>query len=458
MTLALDAQTIARAGVAAVLPGEVIRKSLVRKGRTLRILGQALRLDSRQRLGLLAFGKAAVGMAEAAETILGDLVAHGVVIYPQGNPPYHGTRLVAFKAGHPVPNHGSREGGRAALDLARTLGPRDPILVLISGGGSSLMECPVEGIGQEEIAVTYRQLVRSNLPIGGINAVRKHLSGVKGGRLATAWGVRPVTALALSDVVGNDPATIASGPTVADPTTYADAERALKRHGLWPTLPRSVREEVVQGRRGLRTETPKPGDPRLRGSRYTIIGDTRTALVAASREARRSGYKSAIVSSQITGETSRVARGHARLLRALLASSSPQRSGWCVLSGGETTVSGTPKGKGGRNQEFVLAAARPLKGLKGVLVLSMGTDGVDGPTDAAGGWVSGETVTEADRLGVDLHRALADHASYDALDRLGTLWKTGPTGTNVADIHVMLAEVQLARSTVPPGRPRGRQG
>lgn len=452
MSRVRDAQAIAWAGVRAVQPERLVRSALTRRGRRLRLGRRSLTLGPGQRIGLVAFGKAAVGMAECAERVLGDLVSVGVVVHPRGGRSYHGHRLRDYPAGHPVPDSGSEEGARAALGVAQELAPGDPVLVLISGGGSALLEVAVGGISTREIAATYRTLVESSLPIQRINAVRKHLSQVKGGRLALAWGDRSLVTLALSDVVGDDPASIASGPTVPDPTTYRAAEGALRSAGVWSRVPSSVRSEIIAGVHGRRPETPKPGDRRFRRATYQVIGGTSTAVAAAAREARHRGYRTEVLSTTLVGESARVARSQARSFRYRLQALPPRARPLCLLSGGETTVKGKIQGVGGRNQEFALAAATTVAGLQDVIVLSMGTDGRDGPTDAAGGWVTGGSLAKARGLGLDVARALERHDSHTLLDGLGTLWRTGPTGTNVADLHVLLGGRQTSAT---PARQRG---
>jgi hydroxypyruvate reductase len=270
-----------------------------------------------------------------------------------------------------------------------------------------------------------------------MNAVRRHMSLIKGGQLARATVARTFGTLALSDVVGDTPEDIASGPTVPDPSTYQDALEVVRRYRLASRLPARVVRHLRDGACGRWPETPKPGDPRFQGAPFVLAATNRTAIEAAAREARRRRYLPRIVSRPLVGETQPVARAFARRLRHL---NFPHRTrARALLAGGETTVSlGPHPGRGGRNQEFSLAAAAEIAG-KDMLVLSIGTDGIDGPTDAAGGWANGGTVERAHRRGVNLGKALAKHAAYDALVSLGSLVRTGPTGTNVMDLHVGLA-------------------
>ncbi len=386
-------------------------------------------------------------MADAAAQVAHTPLS-GIAATPLGYPtPRSGVRTVF--GDHPVPRARSFRAGTALLEFVRSVRPVDAVLFLISGGGSATVEVPAPGLSASEIRRTTEVLLASGAPIGEMNTVRRHISSLKGGRLAAATPARSLATLALSDVVGDPPADIASGPTVPDPSTFADALGVVHRHRLGGRLPPGIVRHLRAGARHRLPETPKPFDLRLRSAPFVLAATNRTALHAAGLEARRRGYATRVQSSQVTGETQPVARSFARSLLRFAERSKGHPT--CLLSGGETTVTlGRRPGRGGRNQEFALAAAEVIDG-SGSLVLSIGTDGIDGPTDAAGGWADGATMARARARRIDLPARLRDHASYAALARLGALIRTGPTGTNVMDLHVGLSLPVRDRWTVPGG-------
>jgi glycerate 2-kinase len=443
MTLASDALSIARAGIRAADPARAVARSLERVRGGIRVGGRTLRPGSGGSVRVVAIGKAAGAMADAVARRVPDV--DGWVAVPRGYPAPEG-RFELVRGEHPVPGAGSFSAGRRLTAHLAALPPGDVVVFLLSGGGSATVECPLPGLTDALLARSVRALLGSGAPIGEMNTVRRHLSALKGGRLAVAVGSRPAATLALSDVVGDAPEDIASGPTVADPTSFRDAVRVANGPRLRSTLPPLVRRYLEQGARGQRPESPKPGDPALAGKPFVLGATNRTARDAAAAEARRRGYLVREEPVPITGPTAPAAR---RFAQRLLRHASGRRP-FALVAGGETTVElGPHPGRGGRNQEFALVVARRLAGRE-ALVLSAGTDGIDGPTDAAGGWVDGRTAERARRLGVDLEGALRHHAAYDALLRLGSLWRPGPTGTNVTDLHVGL--------TRPGPVSRGRAG
>lgn len=348
---------------------------------------------------------------------------------------------------HPVPDERSVAAARDALDVAKTAGPDDLLVVLLSGGASAIAALPVAGVTLADKQHTSKQLLSLGAEIHDLNSVRKHLSGIKGGRLAAAHAGRTMT-FALSDVVGDDLSSIGSGPTVPDPTTYADALAALDKYGGRAIYPPAVVDHLVRGAGGAVPETPKPGDATLANAAATVIGGIRTAMDGARAAAESLGYVVHIVDQPITGEASVAARDHLEYVGRLprLAGRSSSRgpaetpAGLCVISGGETTVRTSGSGKGGRNQEFALALARGLDRLgPRVVAASVGTDGVDGPTDAAGAIADSTTIQRAADAGAgDIERYLREHNSYRFFDQLGDLIRTGPTGTNVGDLQVIL--------------------
>lgn len=458
MTLASDALAIARAGIAAVDPGRCVTEAIEREGNVLRVAGRRLPLPPGRRIRIAAFGKASAAMADAAIDALGPYAGQALVVVRRGNPPPRAS-VERLEGDHPVPTARSEQAGRRLLDFAASAGPDEPTVYLVSGGGSAIVEVPADGITIDDIAATNEALLASGAPIQAMNVVRRHLSLLKGGRLALATRSRRVVTLALSDVVGDDPADIASGPTVGDPSRFKDAVRVVERYGLGPRLPRSVRKRLDDGLQGRCEENPAPHDPRLAGHRFHFVATNRRALAASASEARRRGFRTTLLSSTMVGESEKVGVAFARRLLELHRGPAAP-SGRCLLGGGETTVTlGRHHGVGGRNQEFALAAARPLAGVAFLYLLSIGTDGIDGPTDAAGGSVDGATVDRARNAGVDIDRALATHDAYPALRRVGGLLRTGPTGTNVMDLHIGLSgrSTGRGRSSPPPGGSASRR-
>lgn len=346
---------------------------------------------------------------------------------------------VASHGGHPVPNAASREGARDALRVASEARRRDELLLLLlSGGASAMLEVPAHGISLEDLVALNAELLASGLPIAEMNAVRKHVSGIKGGLLAAA--AASTLTLAISDVhapVPDDPATIGSGPTVADPSTFADAERALRSAGLLDRVPKRVKDRLARGVRGEIPETPKPDDPRLTRARFILAGSRQDAMDGAGTEAARRGYRVVRIAEPTVGDATVAAR---RFVSAAAAAAHGPAGAVCVVASGETTVTlgHDASGKGGRNQEFALASASALPGLGPCVLASIGTDGVDGPTDAAGAIVDSTTLARTDAQGLDAGHALAAHDAYPVLKTLGDLVVTGPTGTNVGDLQLLL--------------------
>jgi glycerate-2-kinase len=390
-------------------------------------------------------------MVDAATPVVGR--PYEAIAVPARGYPGSRTGVRVLFGEHPVPGAGSFRAGRALLRFVGSVSPNDLLLFLVSGGGSTVAEVPAGALAPAEIARTTELLLASGATIGEMNTVRRHLSRIKGGQLATATPVPvPFATLALSDVVGDVPEDIGSGPAVPDPSTYRDAVAVVRRYHLGARLPQGVTHHLSKGVQGRLSETPKPGDPRFRAAPFVLVGSNVSAVGAAASAARDLGYRVEVAARPMVGETQPVAARFAR--RVLDGRSSLPRA---LIAGGETTVTLGPRpGRGGRNQEFALACAPTLAG-RNALVLSAGTDGVDGPTDAAGGWVDGTTEERARRAGVDIPRTLARHATYDALERLGLLVRTGPTGTNVMDLHVGLVGPTLNRGSGSARASRGTQ-
>jgi hydroxypyruvate reductase len=434
-----------RAAVDAVDPARLVAKALRVKGDAVVLdaagVRAAIPLLSLRKIHLVGAGKAGRAMGEAALAALGKRVAEGVIAVPRGAEGRSGPVRFAA-AGHPVPDIFSLAAAREILSLLERAGKGDLVVALVSGGGSAMLSAPAAGITTEEKAETFRLLLRAGADIASFNAVRKHLSEVKGGRLARAAHPATVWALLLSDVPGDDPSVIASGPFSPDPTTYADAIGVLERYGIFYAVPSPVRRHLAEGAAGTLPETPKPDDPAFLKTTSALIGTNRTAMdVAALRLAReRDAGPTAIVllPGFLRGEARECARSFCARLRKIAEALSPGNA-VAMIAGGETTVNVRGGGKGGRNQEFALAAAVELAGEGATAVLAAGTDGIDGPTDAAGAYADGATVARASSLGLDPGAHLENNDAYPFFEALGDLVVTGPTGTNVADLAIGFA-------------------
>jgi len=420
-----DALAVVRAAFAAADAGACVARGLP---------AIEAAVSTARRWNLVAAGKAAVPMAGSclAGVTGRPALAMAVSTGPAGALP---GGIEYFTGGHPVPTTGSLAAGRRALELAGATGPDDVLVVLLSGGASALLEAPADGVSLEDLQTTTARLLRAGADITALNAVRKHLSRVKGGRLASACPGRTV-ALVVSDVVGDDLAVIASGPTVGDPTTYSDALAVLDRFGGIATYPAAVVEALGEGVRGLRSETPKAGSAGLASTTTIVVGAARDAIEGARREAEARGYHVQVDPVPVIGEA-RVAAG---TVFGRLTSAAGLGGKTCVVSCGETTVTVAGTGKGGRNQELALALIEPLAGLAAAAVVaSVGTDGIDGPTDAAGALVDTSTRSRAREAGLgDPGDYLRDNNAYAFFHALGDLVVTGPTSTNVGDIQIVM--------------------
>jgi glycerate-2-kinase len=375
------------------------------------------------RIYLVAIGKAAVGMAAAVEKFLASRLTAGIALTKHGHAgrPLRITQV--FEAAHPKPDAAGLEIAAQIEQLLRTLNARDLLITAISGGASALLAAPAAGISLRDKQRTTNLLLNAGADIFELNAVRKHLSRLKGGQMAALAYPATVVSLLLSDVIGDPIDVIGSGPTAPDTTTFADACRVLAKYNLTTRVPASVRQRLETAAE----ETPKPNNPLFANVRNIITASNRQALVAAAQKARALGYKPLILSSRIQGEAREVARVHAAILR-----DAPPNS--CILTGGETIVHVKGNGKGGRNQEFALSLAIDIAGIPNIAALCAGTDGTDGPTDAAGAFVTGETIQNLTQA----RQYLANNNAYEFFNPLGALLKTGPTGTNVMDINILL--------------------
>lgn len=432
------AQAIFAAGVAAADPFQAVCRGLRWENATLYLGTVALSLGSGAKVHLVAVGKAAGPMAAAAESILGEYLGEGLAVSKYAHLwPLRKVRLL--QAGHPLPDQNGVTATQAVRELVTKADPGDLILCLLSGGASALLPAPAPGINLAEKLATTELLLACGASIQELNCVRKHLSTIKGGGLARLAAPRRLLTLVLSDVVGDPLDVIASGPTVADPTTFAEAMEVVCRYQLLSRLPVTVRQRLEQGCAGQIPETPKPGDGCFGGNLVQLVGSNAQSLTAAAATAAQLGYTPLVLTSSLSGETRQVAAVHAAIAREVISSGQPLPPPVCLLSGGETTVTLRGSGRGGRNQEFALAAALGIAGLADVVILSAGTDGTDGPTDAAGAMVDGSTLQRARQLGLDPERHLEQNDAYPFFAALSDLLITGPTNTNVMDLQLILA-------------------
>ncbi|MBN2254490.1 MAG: glycerate kinase [Deltaproteobacteria bacterium] len=433
-----DIGDIFNAGLDAANPKEAINRAVRQDdGNVLWVRERPYDLNQFKRILVVGAGKAAAPMAQAMEDLLGGRLTGGSITTKYG----HGLplKIVSItEAGHPVPDRRGLSGTERILKSLKNTQETDLIFCLISGGGSALMPLPVEGLTLEDKQKTTQALLDCGATIHEINAIRKHISAIKGGKLARAASPGTVVSLILSDVIGDDLDTIASGPTVPDHSTFQDCMNIIAVYELADKIPAPVMAYLRRGEVGKEEETPKPGDPLFDKAASVIIGSASLSLDAAAARARDLGYNTVILSSCIEGETRDVAKVHAAIGKEVLKSGNPLQRPACVISGGETTVTIHGEGLGGRNTEFVLAAAIELEGINGITVLSGGTDGTDGPTDAAGAVADGETCTRAVKGGMNAGEYLRNNDSYHFFEAAGGLIKTGPTMTNVMDLRIML--------------------
>jgi len=390
----------------------------------------------RGRILVTGAGKAAASLARGLEAVLGDRIDSGVVLVKHGHSQAL-RRIAVLEGGHPVPDAAGLAGTQQIVQTVEAASENDTMFFVLTGGASALLIAPAPGLSFVDVQAASRLLVNGGAQIDEINAVRKHLSAVTGGRLRQRARCAAFCTLAISDVIGDAPAAIGSGPTVADPSTFQQCVAIVERYGLRSALPRAVVEHLERGVAGRVAETPKESSGIFRDSHYRIVASNRISIDAAARAARERGCKVEILTTEMQGHTHDAARRFAAALREAARSRSND-SPIVLLAGGETTLAVEGTGRGGRNQEFALVAALDLQGLDNVRLLSAGTDGTDGPTDAAGGFVDGSTVERARARGLDAEDVLRRQDSYTLLRALGDLHVTGPTGTNVMDLAIGL--------------------
>jgi glycerate 2-kinase len=412
-------------------------RALAVAGDRLRVMDQTVDLCTVTRLLVVGAGKAAASMAAAAEEILGDRLTGGTVNTKYGHAlPLQ--RLGVVECGHPVPDQAGVDGTEAILAVLAALDAQAVVVCLLSGGGSALMPAPALGLTLADKQATTQLLLACGATIGEINTIRKHLSRVKGGQLARHAQPARVFTLALSDVIGDPLDTIASGPTYPDPTTFADCQGIVDRYGLTGSLPAPVRHRLAAGACGQIADTPKPGDACFARTANGVVGNNALAVAAAEAEARALGYSPLVLTTRLQGEAREVAAVVAAVALEVQATDRPVARPACLIWGGETTVTLRGDGQGGRNQELALAAAMHLDGAPDVLLLCGGTDGTDGPTDAAGAVADGYTIGRSRLAGLSAAGYLARNDSYAFFRTLDDLVVTGPTHTNVMDLQICL--------------------
>jgi len=428
-------------------PALAVRRALTLRRQSLRVAGRLYDLRRIGRVVAIGAGKASVPMASAVREVLRGRLDSVFVVSPSPVSGRAKSGIVVAEAGHPIPDRRGLQAARHVLQIASSLDRDDLLIVLLSGGASSLLPLPDKGLTLVDEQRTTHLLLRSGATIADINTVRKHLSAIKGGRLAAATPASVLT-LILSDVGGDDPGVIGSGPTAPDRTTFLDAVRVVRRYALWERLPVAVHNHLVEGLAGGRDETPKPRSLIFRRVQHVIVGYNRLSIEAAAKAAHRAGYESVLLGAFVTGEAGGFGRWMGELGKELARR--PTLPGpVCVLAGGELTVTARGSGTGGRAQEFALAAALAIQGTSRVWVAGFGTDGRDGPTDAAGAVADGETVERARRRRIDAERFLRRHDSYTFFKRVGGHIRTGLTGTNVNDLYIVFVHpVSIGRSVV----------
>lgn len=429
------------AALQAVDPRRAVEQYLQRIGQTLTVAGQGYSLAEYRRVFLVGVGKASVAMAQAVAAILGDSLYKGVIItknLPEEMPSELG-RVEVCRGSHPIPTEESLRSTQRVLDLLEEVEPADLVLCVFSGGGSPLLTRPVQGASLKEIQQLTSELLTCGATIQEMNAIRKHLDQVKGGKLLKAvHGARVIT-LILSDVIGNPLEIVASGPTVPDPSTFADALRVIQKFDLESRVPVSIQSILQKGVDGHLEETLKPGDPVFNRTQTVLVGSNYQAAQAAAAEASAHGLQALLLTTYLRGEARQTGDMLAALARQIEATNQPLARPACIIAGGETTVTLRGNGRGGRNQEVALGAVEGMAGLKNTCLVTLATDGEDGPTDAAGALVSGSTLRRAQGMGLDALDYLRRNDAYHFFEQIGDLLKTGPTGTNVNDLNFIFA-------------------
>jgi len=433
-----NAISIFLAGVRSVLPEKLVTDTLKLRGQVLVAGSHELSLGGIEKIWVIGAGKASAAMGHYVECVLGDRITGGHIVVKYG----HSCQLKKIRvteAGHPIPDENSFMAAREITEIASAASADDLVICLISGGASALLSDLPGGLLPEELYIVNNLLVRSGATISEINCVRKHLSSLKGGQLARTIRPARLITLIISDVIGNQPEVIGSGPTVPDTTTFADALAVIEKYKLTGDVTRGTLNYLRDGCAGYHPDTPRPGDIIFEGTLNVIAGTNQIALRACKNEAIKLGYRTYIIDTALEGDVETVCES---IINTALSFRNNQDipKPACLLYGGETTVRVTGSGTGGRNQHLALSAAIKLKDIPGITVLSAGTDGTDGPTDAAGAVVNSGTLTKALSLNEDPINYLAGFDSYNFFRKVGGLIVTGPTYTNVMDIVVVIVE------------------
>jgi len=425
------------AAINAADPKRIVKSKILLENSILKVEKHVFDLRKFQHVYVVGGGKASGAMAEALEQILGRYITEGIINVPHGTK--NKTKIVKLhKATHPIPDETGVEGTRSMLKIAEQAEKNDLIICLISGGGSSLMPLPRGKISIADKRMLTDSLLKSGATINEINTVRKHVSDFKGGWLAKKAYPATILNLILSDVIGDPLDFIASGPTTPDSTTFAGAVQVLRKYELWNKTPPSIRTLLKEGEQGKIHETPKTGDEAFKKVHNVVIGNNRLASMAATSALKSAGLNTLLLTSSLEGEAKDAGKALAAIAQEIAVSGNPVCKPAGMVAGGETTVIVTGKGLGGRNQEIPLAATLKLSGLHGAVVASLSTDGVDGPTDAAGAIADASTLARAKILGLTPDKFLASNDSYNFFSKLEDLIFTGPTGTNVNDISVLV--------------------
>jgi glycerate 2-kinase len=430
--------TVLEAALAAVDPRAAVRRVLQRDENRLQLGGQSYDLAEYERIYVAGAGKAGAPMAQAVQEVLGDRIEAGLVVVKTGHSSDRMADIAPIsivEASHPIPDEAGADAGRAILALAEKAGPKDLVIALLSGGGSALLVAPAEGITLADKQAMTNALLACGATINEVNCLRKHCSAVKGGQLARAAHPATLVTLALSDVIGSPLDVIASGPTVPDATTWQDAWQIVQRYELQEELPPTIVDRLQAGLRGEVSDTPKAGDAIFAKSQTQVVADNRIAAQAAATQAQALGMNTLLLTTYLEGEAAHVGTVAAALGKEICAFETPLAPPACLIMGGETTVAlGAQPGQGGRNQELALSAALALQGWPGITVVSLATDGTDGPTDSAGGLADSETVARGRAAGLDAEAHLRGHDAYPYLQATRDLLRTGPTQTNVNDL------------------------
>lgn len=436
-TLRQHALELFHAALKAVDPVEAVLRYVRVSANTIQIGEHEFAFKDYDRILVVGAGKAGAPMARALEDLLGDRISGGVIVVKEG----HGLPLEHVRiheASHPVPDERGIKGAEEILAMVSDAGERDLVLCLISGGGSALLVAPADGVTLEDKQEVTRLLLACGADIHEINTIRKHLSRAKGGGLARFAYPSTVVSLILSDVIGDDLNVIASGPAVPDTSTFEDTRGVLEKYDIQDRVPQSVQKRIEKGLKGDIEDTPKADDAVFKRCFSELVGTNLQALKAAGSKAEELGYSTLILSSTVEGEAKEVVKVLTAISREIQGSGNPLSAPACILCGGETTVTLKGDGKGGRNQEFALASALVIDGMPDVVVLAGGTDGNDGPTDAAGAIADGSTLARARSRGLDPLDYLRRNDSYHFFQPLDDLVITGPTRTNVMDVYMVL--------------------